>query len=109
MIASQDTERLRRCVLAESIYNMLSLHGDASVELLVDRLRVSWSPMWAPAYEVITSDSVAATVAWLIELGLVQRRKDLVAISVRDPQTRRGRDISTDYRTAQLTWKGRRA
>jgi hypothetical protein len=94
-------------VLDESVYNMLSMHGDTSIAMIAETLRSSWTPVWAPVNEVVTVQTVAGAVDRLIALRRLKLDGDIVRIPVRDPRTRRGPLVRTDYKRACLVWKGR--
>jgi hypothetical protein len=102
MTDSDKTKALKAAVLDQSVYNVVSQTGDQPAASIVEVLRAAWAPAWAPVKEVVTAESVAASAKRLETRGLVVLGGDLVKILVRDPLTRRGREVGVDYERAQL-------
>jgi len=96
------TRALRAAVLDQSVYNVVSQTGDQPAASIVEVLRAAWAPAWGPAEEVVTAESVAASAKRLEARGLVVLDGDLVMILVRNPMTRRGREVGVDYRAGAL-------
>jgi hypothetical protein len=106
MTDDEKTEALKRCVLDQSVYNTVSQAGDQPVGNIVALLRQHWAPAWAPVDEVVTTESVAASAKRLEARKLVVLDGETVAILVRNPLTRRGREVGVDYRTGALVTGG---
>jgi hypothetical protein len=99
--------KLKQCLLDESVYNMLSIHGNNTVRMVAECLCAVWNPRWQPSHEVVTVQSVGESAKRLRDMELIVIDGEKLGIPVRDPKTRKGRAVRTDYQNACLVWRGK--